>query len=150
MGCIRTRFAPPERGLTLHTFNAEASAGLAGPGWLRQRRAAGHEAFVSTPLPTESEEVWRYSPIDHLALDEFAPRPRAAPGSAAAEELRAAVEAALGTVAGSVLVHNGRAGTFAVAGPAAVPRSPSGGPTTCPGPASCWGRCRAAATRWCA
>ena len=105
--------------MILHTFSAEASAGLAGPGWLRERRAAGHEAFVSTPLPTESEEVWRYSPIDHLALDEFAPQQPegSGPGSAAAaEELRAAVEAALGTSAGSVLVHNGRAGTFATTG----------------------------------
>ena len=121
MGCIRTRFAPPKEVRPLHTFNAEASAGLAGPGWLRQRRAAGHEAFVSTPLPTESEEVWRYSPIDHLALDEFAPAPGPPGVSAAAEELRAAVEAVLGTVAGSVLVHNGRAGTFAVAGTPGAP-----------------------------
>ena len=109
MGCIRPDRAP-ERGLTLHPFSAEASAGLAGPAWLRERRTAGHEAFVSTPLPTETEEVWRYSPIDHLALDEFAPgSPRdRAPLGRAAEELRAAVEAALGTSAGSVLVHNGR------------------------------------------
>ncbi len=109
---------PPERGLTLHTFSAEASAGLAGPGWLRERRATGHDAFLSTPLPSQSEEVWRYSPIDALALDEFAPRlpeesgPESTP---VAEELRTAVEAALGTAAGSVLVLNGRAGTFTVA-----------------------------------
>ena len=112
------RHASPERGLTLHTFSAEASAGLAGPDWIRERRAAGHEAFRSTPLPSESEEVWRYSPIDALALDEFAlGLPEGSqPGSApVAEELRAALEAALGTAAGSVLVHNGRARTFSVA-----------------------------------
>jgi Fe-S cluster assembly protein SufD len=117
---------PPKEVLTLHTFSAEASAGLPGPGWLRERRAAGHEAFVSTPLPTDSEEVWRYSPIDHLALDEFAPQAPQPEGSvprspAAAEELRAAVETVLGTSAGSVLVHNGRAGTFAVAGTPGAP-----------------------------
>ncbi len=100
-----------ERGSTLHTFSAEASAGLAGPGWLRERRAAGYEAFASTPLPSESEEVWRYSPIDRLALDEFGPELGDGPAPAG-EELQAAVEAALGSVAGSVLVHNGRAGTF--------------------------------------
>jgi len=118
--------------LTLHTFSAEASAGLAGPGWLRERRAAGHEAFVSTPLPAESEEVWRYSPIDHLALDEFAPPQLAGSGTAAgsapaAEELRSAVEAPLGTAAGSVLVHNGRAGTFAVAATGGAPGFTFGG-----------------------
>jgi len=106
--------SPSERGSTLHTFNAEASASLAGPGWLRERRAAGYEAFASTPLPSDSEEVWRYSPIDRLALDEFAPElpDGLAP---AGEELQAAVEAALGSVAGSVLAHNGRAGTFVAA-----------------------------------
>ena len=67
------RIRHPERGSTLHTFTAEASAGLAGPGWLRERRAAGYEAFASSPLPSESEEVWRYTPIDRLALDEFGP-----------------------------------------------------------------------------
>jgi len=100
--------------LTLPTFSADASAELAGPDWLRARRAAGYEAFGSTPLPTESEEVWRYSPIDQLALDEFAPAAAGGP-DAGAEELRASVEAVLGTTAGSVLVHNGRAGTFVTA-----------------------------------
>ena len=84
-----------ERGSTLHTFSAEASASLAGPGWLRERRAAGYEAFASSPLPSESEEVWRYSPIDRLALDDFGPE--LGDGLApAGEELQAAVEAALG------------------------------------------------------
>ncbi len=105
-----------ERGSTLHTFSAEASAGLGGPGWLRERRAAGYEAFASTPLPSDSEEVWRYSPIDRLALDEFAPELPGGPAPAG-EELQAALEAALGSVAGSVLVHNGLAGTFVAAGP---------------------------------
>jgi Fe-S cluster assembly protein SufD len=107
-----------KRGSTLHTFSAEASASLAGPAWLRERRAAGYEAFASTPLPSESEEVWRYSPIDRLALDEFAPGLPDGPAPAG-EELRGAVEAALGSVAAGVLVHNGRAGTF-VAGPASA------------------------------
>ncbi len=100
--------------MTLPTFSADASADLTGPGWLRERRAAGQEAFASTTLPSESEEVWRYSPIDHLALDELAPAPAGGPDPDAVQ-LRAAVEAALGTTAGSVLVHNGRAGTFVTA-----------------------------------
>ena len=108
-----------ERGLTLHTFSAEASAQLAGPGWLRERRASGYEAFASTPLPMESEEVWRYTPIDDLALDEFGPEAAGGPDperpDMAGEELLAAVTAALGSVAGSVLVREGRAGVFSVA-----------------------------------
>ena len=67
--------------MTLHTFTAEASAGLAGPDWLRRRRATGYEAFASSPLPSESEEVWRYTPIDDLDLDAFAPPDGRRPGS---------------------------------------------------------------------
>jgi Fe-S cluster assembly protein SufD len=104
--------------LTLHTFSAEASAELPGPEWLRQRRAAGYDAFVATPLPTESEEVWRYAPIGELALGDFAPEAAGSDGagSAEGEQLLADVTAALGSaLAGSVLVHGGRARTFTVA-----------------------------------
>jgi Fe-S cluster assembly protein SufD len=92
-------------------FSAEASASLAGPDWLRQRRAVGYEAFSSTPLPSESDEVWRYSPIDELALDDFVPPPPDAPANGApirGVELLAAVRSALGPTSGSVLVHGGR------------------------------------------
>ena len=63
----------PKEDVTLHTFTAEISAGLAGPDWLRARRSAGYEALASCALPSESEEVWRYTPIDRLVLDDFAP-----------------------------------------------------------------------------
>ncbi len=106
----------PKEDVTLHTFTAEASAGLAGPDWLRGRRAAGHEAFASATLPSESEEVWRYTPIDRLVLDEFAPPGHDAPAPAG-DQLLAALTTALGPVAGSVLVHNGRASTFTTPGP---------------------------------
>jgi Fe-S cluster assembly protein SufD len=102
--------------VTLHTFTAEASAGLPGPDWLRARRAGGYEAFASSPLPSESEEVWRYTPIDGLVLDEFAPPGNEAPAPAG-DQLLAALTTALGAVAGSVLVHNGRAGAFTAPGP---------------------------------
>jgi Fe-S cluster assembly protein SufD len=99
--------------LTLSTFSAEASASLGGPDWLRRRRAAGFEAFSSTPLPSETEEVWRYSPIDELALGDFAPRvdaePAAGTGSPEAAELFETVRTALGRTAASVLVQSGRA-----------------------------------------
>ena len=102
----------PERGFTLSTFSAESSASLGGPDWLRQRRAAGFEAFSSTPLPSESEEVWRYSPIDDLALDDFAPDFLASSDGDVAPAGHALLESlrgALGQTAASVLVHGGRA-----------------------------------------
>jgi Fe-S cluster assembly protein SufD len=103
--------AIPKEDLTLQTFTAEASAALDGPAWLRRRRAAGYEGLASCALPSESEEVWRYTPIDSLVLDEFAPPAGDGPAPAG-DQLLAALTAALGRVAGSVLVHNGRASAF--------------------------------------
>ncbi|HXZ62412.1 MAG TPA: SufD family Fe-S cluster assembly protein [Acidimicrobiales bacterium] len=100
--------------MTLRSFTAEASAGLDGPDWLRERRARGYEAFVASPLPSESEEVWRYSPIDRLSLDELAPSAATAP-SGAGQAMLADLAAAIGPVAGAVLVSDGRAGAFASA-----------------------------------
>src|SRR5271168_4311623 len=108
---------PRKRTLTLHTFTAEASAGLNGPDWLRERRAAGYEAVASSPLPSESEEVWRYTPINNLVLDDFAPPTHDGPAPAG-DQLLAAVTTALGSVSGSVLVHNGRVSTFNTPRPA--------------------------------
>jgi Fe-S cluster assembly protein SufD len=99
--------------LTLSTFSAEASASLGGPDWLRRRRATGYEAFSSTPLPSESEEVWRYSPINELSLDDFTPtvgpEPSAGAGSREATELLGSLRTTLGHTAASVLVQGGRA-----------------------------------------
>jgi Fe-S cluster assembly protein SufD len=92
----------------LHTFNAEGSAALAGPPWLRDRRAAGLSAVESSVLPSESEEVWRYTPIDDLDLADFVPvtsSPRELP-----EAARIVIEMlrdSLGPLSGQVLVHNG-------------------------------------------
>lgn len=107
--------AIPKEDVTLHTFTAEASAALDGPEWLRDRRAAGYEALASCALPSESEEVWRYTPINSLKLDDFAPPTHDGPAPAG-DQLLSALTAALGPVAGSVLVHNGRASVFTASG----------------------------------
>jgi Fe-S cluster assembly protein SufD len=103
--------------LPLHTdtFSAQASAGLPGPAWLRERRAAAYEAVTTSALPSESEEVWRYTPINSLVLDDFAPPAHDGPAPAG-DQLLSTLTTALGAVAGSVLVHNGRASTFNVSG----------------------------------
>jgi Fe-S cluster assembly protein SufD len=58
---------------TLSNFTPETAAALAGPPWLQKRRTAAAEAFSSAPLPTEKDEVWRYSRIDDVDLDRFRP-----------------------------------------------------------------------------
>ncbi|MDA8148532.1 MAG: SufD family Fe-S cluster assembly protein [Actinomycetota bacterium] len=60
------------------TFDPSIAARLPGPPWLSARRAAAAEAFSGSALPTEKDEVWRYSRIDRLDLDRFAP---AVPGT---------------------------------------------------------------------
>lgn len=68
-------------------FTPEAARALGGPGWLADRRLAAAERFAAAPLPTPSEEAWRYSRIDRLDLDRYrlgAPgRARAAHGAVA-------------------------------------------------------------------
>ena len=41
--------------------------------WLTGRRTAAAQSFASSPLPTEKDEVWRYSRIDRLDLERFHP-----------------------------------------------------------------------------
>jgi Fe-S cluster assembly protein SufD len=59
-------------------------------------------------MPTESEEVWRYSPINDLALGDFAPAlaPPGAP-SEAGQAFFDSVASTLGPLSGRVLVRNG-------------------------------------------
>jgi Fe-S cluster assembly protein SufD len=121
-----------KEGSPLPTFTPEASAALPGPPWLRDRRAVGYEAFASTPLPSESEEVWRYTPIDHLVLDDFtaAPPDGTAPGHAL--DLLATLTAALGSTAGRVLVHNGHPGEYMPPVPTAFTFGGAGSVATSP------------------
>ncbi|HYA69025.1 MAG TPA: SufD family Fe-S cluster assembly protein [Acidimicrobiales bacterium] len=63
----------PTKESTLTTFSAEASAALGGPDWLVRRRAEAWDRFVSRPMPTEAEEVWRYSGIDAFDLERYGP-----------------------------------------------------------------------------
>ncbi len=62
----------PERS-ALSTFTADAAAALGGPPWLVRRRAEAFDRFRAAALPSESEEVWRYSGIDGFDLDAYRP-----------------------------------------------------------------------------
>lgn len=63
-------------------FAPDDAAALAGPDWLRARRAAAAERFAATGLPTTEEEVWRYSRVDELDLGRFTPAAEGGPGPA--------------------------------------------------------------------
>jgi Fe-S cluster assembly protein SufD len=100
----------------LSPFPADAPSNLPGPPWLRARRAAAFERFQAADLPSEAEEVWRYSRIDELDLDAYSPLPAGTDAGAAdhaglERELPPALEAvvaAVGERAGLVVLHNGQ------------------------------------------
>jgi Fe-S cluster assembly protein SufD len=62
----------------LSAFTAEAVSVLPGPAPLKHHREAAYEQFCRLDLPKESEELWRYSPIDRLDLDAYGPVARSA------------------------------------------------------------------------
>jgi Fe-S cluster assembly protein SufD len=88
------------------TFTPDAAVALAGPDWLRARRAAAAEAFAAATLPTTDEEVWRYSRVDDLDLDAFVPAP--APPATDVPEGLGGLLAAVGDPAALVVARNGR------------------------------------------
>jgi Fe-S cluster assembly protein SufD len=52
-------------------FTADTARSLPGPDWLRARRTAAAERFEAASLPSPDEEIWRYSRVADLDLDEF-------------------------------------------------------------------------------
>ncbi|HLG68695.1 MAG TPA: SufD family Fe-S cluster assembly protein [Acidimicrobiales bacterium] len=79
----------------MDAFTAAAAHALGGPDSLRARRAEAFEAVETVPLPTEKEEVWRYTPIDRLDLGSY--RPVGHEGPAAIGDLGLAFVGELGT-----------------------------------------------------
>ncbi len=81
------------------------AAELAGPDWLRARRAAAAEAAAASPRPSSDAELWRYSRIDELDLDRFAPV--VAGGSATPAALAGTPAGSHPDAAAVVVVHDG-------------------------------------------
>jgi Fe-S cluster assembly protein SufD len=52
-------------------FSADTARTLPGPDWLRARRTAAAERFEAASLPSPDEEIWRYSRVADLDLDEY-------------------------------------------------------------------------------
>ncbi len=57
----------------MSNFTIDAVRRLGGPDWLAERRAAAFERFTAAPVPTEGDEIWRYSRVSRLQLDRFTP-----------------------------------------------------------------------------
>jgi Fe-S cluster assembly protein SufD len=105
------RASTRERVPVLSTFTPTAAAALPGPSWLERRRSDAAERFASRPLPTEKDEVWRYSRIDELDLDRFHPLSGPAEGpqpldAQTMERVRSLVER-IGPRSALIVSHNG-------------------------------------------
>jgi len=69
-------------------LTAEVARSLGGPHWLSVRRADALERFTASPAPVVDEDLWRYSRVGDLDLDQYV-----ASGSAGAGSLPPALEA---------------------------------------------------------
>src|SRR5438552_16214131 len=89
----------------MSVFTPEAASRLPGPEWLRSRRTAAAERFGALELPTEAEEVWRYSRISELDLDAYAPVEGGGPSGLPTEAEGGVL--AVGETAGLLVVRDG-------------------------------------------
>src|SRR6266576_6022100 len=89
----------------MSAFTHDTAADLQGPEWLRGRRAAALERFDDAGLPTEAEEIWRYSRISELDLDAYTPVGGDGQGGVP-DGVRPGVEA-VGPHAGLIVTRNG-------------------------------------------
>jgi Fe-S cluster assembly protein SufD len=58
-----------------HGFSPDASRAIGGPDWLAQRRLAAAEQLQALEWPTDHDEIWRYSRIGELDLEQYRPIP---------------------------------------------------------------------------
>ncbi|MEO7836822.1 MAG: Fe-S cluster assembly protein SufD [Acidimicrobiales bacterium] len=93
------------------SFTADAVAALSGPAWLQSRRQGAFDRFSAIELPTDAEDVWRYSRIAELDLDAYAlvaapSAPTTDAGPVLPTEVQAVVDG-VGKRAGLVVLFNG-------------------------------------------
>jgi len=95
-------------GIALNTFTADASSALGGPDWLVRRRADAWQRFSASSIPTEAEEVWRYSGIDAFDLGAYGPvSSSTSSASEPAIAFARRLADSLGPRAGLVITRNG-------------------------------------------
>jgi len=100
-------------------FTPESSADVPGPAWLRARRAVAAERVAGAALPTDAEEVWRYSRIGELDVDAYAPPGPDVVTDPTVPEPLERVLAVAGERAGLVVLRNGRVAHVALDEPLA-------------------------------
>ncbi len=84
-------------------YPVEIADRLPGPQWLKQHRGDAARRAQEQPLPTFEAEEWRYSPIDSLDPNAFAPAASAPVGESPEPFALASASASLQTVDGFVV-----------------------------------------------
>jgi Fe-S cluster assembly protein SufD len=87
--------------VSLNSLTSAASA-LGGPDWLVERRRGQLDALADAALPSTDEEVWRYSRVADIDLDDWTLAVEA--GSSGAPEAARAIADVLGADAAAVVV----------------------------------------------
>jgi len=91
------------------SFTADVARSLGGPEWISERRLGALERFRASPPPALDEDLWRYSRIADLDLDQYVPS-----GSAAVAKLRPALQAEAWPQSAALLEHVGERSGLAV------------------------------------
>ncbi len=91
-------------------FTVDAARALGGPEWLVARRVAAAEQLAAVTWPTPQEEIWRYSRIDELDLDQYRPFAEAELGRPGDERAPGGGPwaAEVGSYAAMIVVRDGR------------------------------------------
>ncbi|HVE95104.1 MAG TPA: Fe-S cluster assembly protein SufD [Acidimicrobiales bacterium] len=87
------------------TALTDLAAALGGPAWLAERRMAAAEEAAAAPMPSASQEVWRYSPIDDLDIERYTAAPAPAERGGALTPLADVDRAALVVVRDGAVVR---------------------------------------------
>ena len=88
-------------------FSVADAASLPGADWLRRRRMAAADALSTAELPSAAEEVWRYSPVGEIDLDDYRLVDFNSETRLPASDLSQRMSERFGQICGLAVVRNG-------------------------------------------
>ncbi|HEY1848385.1 MAG TPA: hypothetical protein VGG37_04220, partial [Opitutaceae bacterium] len=65
--------ADPIGGFTAEAFERHLASLSGAPAWWVERKRSAYARFASLPMPTRSDEAWRFSTLSGITLSGFAP-----------------------------------------------------------------------------
>ena len=87
--------------------SVDDAAALPGADWLCRRRVAAAEALRTPELPSEAEEVWRYSPVGEIDLGDYRLTDFGSEAQPSVSDLPQRMSERFGLIGGLVVVRNG-------------------------------------------